>query len=74
MVSYSGLTREINGTKRRLIQKAKKKGIYENFGQTEIRKLRDKYQYTILIYGSEKERAYAAQIDALEDWVMNYTG
>ena len=74
MVSPSGLTREINGTKKRLIQKANKKGISENFGQTEIRKLRDKYGYVNLIYGTGQERAYAAQIDELEEWAMNYTG
>ena len=72
MVSYGGLTREIDGIKRRLVKKAKEKGLYENFGQTEIRKLRDKYNYNDLVYGTPKQRKYASKIDELNEWASNY--
>jgi len=34
---------EINRIKKRLLNKVRKKGIYENFGQKEFRQLMDKY-------------------------------
>jgi len=64
--------KHIEEFKQKMILKAKKKGLYENFGQDEIRKLKDKYQYNP--YGSPKEREDAKHIDALEMWCMNYTG
>lgn len=60
----------INNFKKTMIDKAKAKGIYENFGQTEIRKLKDKYGYNP--YGSDKERDIARRIDSLDEWVMNF--
>ena len=41
--------KEVEKTKEKLIKEAKTKGIYENFGQKEYNKLKDKfaqYQYT----------------------------
>lgn len=60
----------INNFKKTMIDKVKQKGICENFGQTEIRKLRDKYKYNP--YGTEKERQVARQIDNIDEWVMNF--
>jgi hypothetical protein len=37
------IEKDINKIKKSLILKARKKGLYENFGQKEVRKLRDKY-------------------------------
>ena len=74
MVSYSGLTREINGTIKRLKEKARKKGIYENFGQKELRKLKDKYDYLSLNYGDKRQRQAANQIDKFEVWLIRYNG
>lgn len=42
-----------------LIKKAKEMGIYENFGQKEIRKLTDVYGYT-------------SEIERLENWCINF--
>jgi hypothetical protein len=50
---------EIENIKKKLIQKAVKKGIYENFGQNEIRDLQDKYGYT-------------PEIKEFDDWAMNF--
>jgi len=51
--------RDVASEKKKLIREAKKKGIYENFGQTEVRKLRDKY-------GSIKE------VEEFDNWAMNF--
>jgi len=37
------IDRDIKEIKKHLIEKAKKNGLYENFGQAEIRYLRDRY-------------------------------
>ena len=68
------LRADINRKKRQLMAKAKKRGIYENFGQKEVSKLKDKWHYYDLIYGSELERSIAALIDSFDNWCMNYTG
>jgi hypothetical protein len=51
-----------------------KQEIYENFGQDEVRKIKDAYDYNSLVYGSPEERKQADKIDAFDDWCMNYTG
>ena len=38
------LKKDISRIKKLLIHRAKKKGLYENFGDKEERKLRDKYE------------------------------
>lgn len=52
--------KEIEKTKIKLINKAKKIGLYENFGQTEVRALEDKFGYTLAIKN-------------FDNWCMNYT-
>jgi hypothetical protein len=52
---------EIANIKKKLIAKAKISGIYENFGQREVRKLEDKYP------------KYPQQILRLSNWCMDYT-
>ena len=53
------MTSDINKFKKQLIAKAKRKGLYENFGQAEVRKLEDKYGY------SNKVREF-------DNWAMNF--
>ncbi len=50
---------DIQKMKKALIVKAKSKGIYENFGQNEVRDLQDKYGYT----NSVRE---------FDNWAMNF--
>jgi hypothetical protein len=52
---------DIRKAKNKLIKKAQKSGIYENFGQDEVHDLKDKYGYT-------------AAVEAFDDWCMNYDG
>ena len=49
--------------KRKMIERAQKKGLYENFGQKEIRELKEKYAFD-----SQKQEA----IKELEEWVSNF--
>jgi len=65
------LATDINNNKKRLIAKAKKRGLYENFGQTEVRKLKDKYGYNDLQYGDTEERLLASMLDHFDTWCMN---
>ena len=50
----------------KMAEKAKKLGLYENFGQKEIGQLKDRYGYNP--YGSPKERKIADEIDRLQQW------
>jgi uncharacterized OB-fold protein len=59
---------EIKRIKQKLIQKAKIKGLWENFGQKEYRMLRDKYGKD---YYSNKEIQNA--LTSFNEWIMNYT-
>lgn len=59
---------DIAKAKRKLVKKVKEKGlIYENFGQKEVRQLRDKY----FDYFFKEE---GQLINEFDDWCMNYTG
>lgn len=54
-----------------MMAKAEKRGgIYENFGQDEIKELKGRYGYNP--YGSEKERKIANQIDYLSNWCATF--
>ncbi len=63
-----------NEAKKRLIAKASKKGIYENFGQREVSQIMDAFDYFMLAYGTQKQREDARHIDALRGWCETYTG
>jgi len=51
-----------------LIKRAKAKGIWENFGQKEVRALNDEY----FVYGYEAKEI-RDMLSAFNDWAMNYT-
>lgn len=65
---------KIGKTQTALKKKWAKKGGYENFGQDEIRKLQDEYDYNSMVYGTPEQRKAAKLIDALDQWAMNYVG
>ena len=52
-------------------KKAKKHGICENFGQAELRKLKERYNYDP--HGTPTQRETARAIDALDAWCSNFT-
>ena len=55
--------KEIMKKKRQLLKKAKEKGLWENFGQDEVRKLKDEFP----------DRKYASIINDFDNWCMNVT-
>ena len=57
----------IEKIKKQLIAKAKKKGLYENFGETEVRKLKDKFPTGYM----GEERINMDAIDEFSNWAMN---
>jgi hypothetical protein len=66
------LTREIQKTKKRLANRAKRNGLWENFGQKDVHKIKDKFDYHSLSYGSEEERTMAREIEVFNNWCMNF--
>ena len=51
----------------------KKKQIYENFGQKEVRKL-EEFIGPVYDYPYETRLENISLISAFDDWCMNYTG
>lgn len=63
----------ISKVKKSLIVKARRRGIYENFGQTEIQKLTDELLSEVTSYSSEYPRLIK-EVYALENWCQTYNG
>ena len=55
-----------------LIKIAKENGIYENFGQKEVREIKDKF-INISKYSTEMNMS-RDKLKNFNDWCMNYTG
>jgi hypothetical protein len=70
MTNFEKVNKDIKRQKNLLIHKAKKQGLYENFGQDEVRKLRDKY----CILSCTNDREAFLSIANFDEWCMNYTG
>lgn len=66
------LRNAINRTKNNLVKKAKERGIYENFGEREIRRLEDKY-IDISDY-TEEGKEIKRIMDEFKEWARNYCG
>lgn len=62
----------ISNFKAKMIAKAKRKGgIWENFGQDELRGLRERIGYNPYSQDTKKKRE-AQAIEALDRWAMNF--
>ena len=66
------LENTIKKEKQKLINKAKKKGLYENFGQKEVSRLEDTFNYQHLIYGTSEEREQADLIRLFSNWCSHF--
>jgi len=62
----------IKRVKKQLMKKWDEKGGYENFGQKELRKMKDELNYNP--YGSPQERQISKMLNTFNDWAMNYSG
>lgn len=72
MSKMDKVKREIEKRKKALIKKAKSKGLWENFGQDQVRALKEKY--ADYCYGDDEERKAWDLISQFDEWCMYYTG
>jgi len=72
MYKYKKIETAIKNEKNRLINLVKEKGIYENFGQNEVRKIKDQY---INISSYTDEMNYKRMlIQSFNNWCKDYNG
>jgi hypothetical protein len=64
------LEKEIQKAKSRLIKQAKVKGISENFGQKEVRKIREAFIDSIHREGNQPDDT--GLIDQFDQWCMTF--
>lgn len=62
--------KQIASYMRTLAEKAAKNGLYENFGDKEVRKLRDRSD--VDPFGTDEQRNNSALVSEFERWCMNY--
>lgn len=69
--------KSISTLKKELIAKAKKDGLYENFGQKELRNYVDEYYklHKVSIYpyywNDQKHKQKASEVKEFDNWLMN---
>jgi len=66
------LKNDIQRKKDLLIKKARRTGLYENFGDKEERQIKEKYKYNDLVFGAPEEREKAKLISEFSDWCNNF--
>jgi hypothetical protein len=71
MVDLNKLLIDIEAAKRKLIKKAERKGLYENFGQKEVRELEDKYT-RMTDFHYERQLILKA-LERFSTWCSHYT-
>lgn len=64
--------RDINKAQNKLIARCEKRGIYENFGQKEVRELEDKW-IDLSCYTTEMNQIRDL-IRKFDNWCMQYNG
>lgn len=64
--------REIASSKKKLLNRAKKRGLWENFGDKEIRKIEEKYSdYYKYNYVDITSNTIRKMIEVFRDWCYN---
>lgn len=71
-LSCKKINTAINRAKTALIQTAKLQGLYENFGQKEVRDIENKF-IDITDY-SQEMNSNRGKLRSFDNWCMNYTG
>jgi hypothetical protein len=71
MNNYNKLIRAIEKEKKGLVERARKTGIWENFGQKELHKLEKQFDYPN--YLNYAERSLSIELMKFSHWAMNYT-
>jgi len=68
------LKSDIDRYKKQLIARAAKKGLYENFGEKEISKLKSKYFDELYLGDYFKKMEHQRLFKEFFDWCATYTG
>ena len=71
-LSLAKVNSAVEKTKQKLIHRWNTKGGYENFGQTEVRRLRDRF--VDMSDYSPTMKSIRTAINKLDDWAMEYDG
>ena len=71
-IKVNQLAKELKSAKVKLIVKAERGGIYENFGQRELRKIEDEF-INISSYTDEMNEM-RNMIDEFDNWSARYNG
>lgn len=66
------LIKAVEKTKSQLVAKVQRRGLYENFGQNEVKKLQEKF-INISSYTDEMNKAREL-IQDFNEWCMTYNG
>lgn len=69
-IKHKTIKGAINFQKRKLVNKAKEQGLYENFGQDEVRAIEDKF-IDVSKYTDEMNRRRYLLSD-FDEWAMNF--
>jgi len=70
--SLTQVKSSIKKVKKQLSDRWKKNGGWENFGQNELQKMKDKFQYNP--HGDPEARNIARELDDFDNWAMEYVG
>ncbi len=71
-MASANIMKEIRKIKKQLINKALKKGIWENFGQKEYLKLKDKYSKYMNVFSVETDKRLNEELDGFYNWCINF--
>ena len=69
----SNIFKDVEKFKKQLEEKAKKGKFCENFGQEELRKLKDKWEPHLSSWGQETAQIIQKQLGEAENFAMNFT-
>ena len=72
MTKYKKIETAIKHAKSRLIEKVKKEGLYENFGQEEVRQIQN--DYIDLSSYSNAMIQNRQKLQRFDEWCMTYNG
>lgn len=68
----ANIIKDIRKEKLKLIERAKKKGIYDNFRQKEYMKLQDKWNKYIGVFDSETDKRINEELSDFINWCINF--
>lgn len=71
-MASANIIKDIRKEKNKLIERAKKKGIYENFGQQEYNKLKDKWNRYLNVFGSETDKRINEELNNFFNWCITF--